>query len=252
MDQPIVWGDPDPVTGPSTPEQQAAQAKLDAILANRDHSYHKGDQKAADEVLELRRAALGAAGRRILFSDGPPPLQKSAAAAPGTSPPPDAVSSEPAPAEAVERPKALVGEETLRELDTTVRDLGVPPAEAGGLLQDIVTLAGSQPTTYEASEAQLKERWGTHYEANLRAAQHFFAQLGTGYQALLEDNHYDNDPAVISRFAKWGASMYRAQQEIDRINADPDHPAHHPGARGHAEARAYVQTLYQRANRRRQ
>jgi hypothetical protein len=55
-------------TGQSTSAttQADAKAKLDAIYQNKEHPYHKGDAKAAEEVLELTRQMLGDAGRRLI------------------------------------------------------------------------------------------------------------------------------------------------------------------------------------------
>jgi hypothetical protein len=47
-----------------------AKVKLRAIFQDKNHPYHKGDVKAAEEVLALTRRAEGAAGRKVVATFG--------------------------------------------------------------------------------------------------------------------------------------------------------------------------------------
>ena len=250
--EPIRFGDPDPAPPAPLPQAQAeAQAKLDAIKANRDHRYHRSDMQAAEQVLELTRQSLGEAGRQVMFQIGTPaPDDRSAAAAADVPPPPAGVSDPPAAevVEAVEIPAALQGDVALVDsIQETTQHLSVSPAEVRTLLDHVVRTAGDTPMDAAGAEATLRERWGARYDAGLAAAQHFYSVLPLGLQAQLEAVNYDNDPAVIAQFARWGARMMDAQRAINAIQGDREHAANNPGHRDHARARETLRKLYLRA-----
>jgi hypothetical protein len=236
--EPVVWGTPDPAPpAPLPASQQEAQRQIDAIMADREHPYWKGDMQAAEQVLELTRASLGDAGHQIVAQVGMPDPSQSVAAAADTPSSRGAVKdpSDPAPVKAEPQSEAsilsgMVADSLVTAAPTLGERLGVEIAPE--VAKEIVASLAPSPDGYPRTlDDELQ-----HWPGDAQTRHEVEALHRAGWDALrkmdgfplsaeveAERHGYHFHPKAFAFLVELGA-IVRERQEAEALRLQAERP----------------------------
>ncbi|ANS03918.1 putative protease [uncultured Mediterranean phage uvDeep-CGR2-AD3-C191] len=151
----------------------------------------------------------------------------------------------------------------------SAHDLGLSQRQVQGLvdwqLQKASEANQDITESRRTSDAELRANWGKNYDRNMWLAKRAVSELAEDEAAQqIIQSPLGNAPGVIRLFQRVGQMLYEdgymdgqapggvsaeeAQSKINAIFADSEHPYHDADAKGHDDAIAEMQRLFQITN----